>query len=83
MTAFTISRLVRHCIAVWIGIRYGHAVLHLWARFNAKWATTVLIALWSIILIFTGIAIWKLYQISREIKLKPGKRSQPDAAPTQ
>ena len=83
MTAFTISRLVRHCIAVWIGIRYGHAVLHLWARFNAKWATTILIALWSIILIFTGIAIWKLYQTSREINLKPGKHTQPDAAPTQ
>jgi membrane protein YqaA with SNARE-associated domain len=80
MAAFTLSRLARHSIAVWIGIRYGHAFLHLWARFSAKWATTIMIALWSLILLFTGIAIWKLYQTSRN--LKPSQRSQPDAAAT-
>jgi membrane protein YqaA with SNARE-associated domain len=80
MWAFTISRCLRHCIAVWLGIRYGHAVLHLWASFNAKWATSILIALWSIILIFTAIAIWKLYRASRGINLKPGKRTQSGAA---
>jgi membrane protein YqaA with SNARE-associated domain len=82
MWAFTLSRFLRHCIAVWLGIRYGHAVLHLWARFNAKWTTSILIALWSIILIFTAIAIFKLYRASREINLKPGKRTQSGAAAT-
>ena len=69
MAAFTLSRLLRHTIAVWIGIRYGRTFLRLWSHFNAKWATTVLIALWSIILLFTAIAIWKLYQTSRTINL--------------
>ena len=78
MWAFTVSRFLRHCIAVWLGIHYGHAVLHLWSSFSAKWATTILITLWSIILIFTGIAIWKLYKTSRH--LKPSPQPQPDTA---
>jgi membrane protein YqaA with SNARE-associated domain len=84
MWAFTISRLVRHCIAIWIGIRYGHQFLHLWAHFSAKWATTILISIWTIILLSLAFAIWKLVRTSREIHLTPGKRKhpQPDAAPT-
>ena len=86
MTAFTLSRLLRHCIAAWIGVRYGHAFLHLWSRFSAKWATTILICLWTIIILFTVIAIWKLVRTSREMNLNPSKsapKSQPDAATSQ
>jgi membrane protein YqaA with SNARE-associated domain len=85
MTAFTISRFLRHSIAVWIGVRYGHAFLHLWSHFSEKWATTILICLWTVIILFTAIAIWKLVQTSREMNLNPRKPSptpQPDAAPT-
>jgi heme/copper-type cytochrome/quinol oxidase subunit 4 len=85
MWAFTISRFIRHCIAVWIGIRYGHEFLHLWSRFSDKWATTILITIWIVILLSLAFAIWKLYRTSREINLKPRKQStkpQPDAAPT-
>ncbi len=74
MFAFTLSRLLRHAIAVWLGVRYGHQVLHIWNRFTAKWGTPILIGLWSVILIFTGIAIWKLYQTSRQLNLKPAER---------
>ncbi len=69
MTSFTLSRLARHCIAVWLGVRYGHDVLGLWAKFSAKWAVPVLIALWTIILAFTAIGIWKLYRASHELDL--------------
>jgi membrane protein YqaA with SNARE-associated domain len=86
MAAFTISRFVRHCIAIWIGIRYGHQFLHLWARFSDKWATTILVSLWVIILLSLAFAIWKLVRSSREINLTPGKRKHPQpnpgAAPT-
>jgi membrane protein YqaA with SNARE-associated domain len=75
MGAFTISRLIRHAVAVWLGIRYGHEVIHLWQRFSAKWGTTILIALWTIILVFTAIAIWKLYKASKTMNLKALKRS--------
>jgi membrane protein YqaA with SNARE-associated domain len=80
MWAFTVSRAIRHTLAVWLGIHYGKAVLHLWNSFSAKWATPVLITLWTVILIFTAIGIWRLYKTSREIDLKPGKR--PTATPT-
>ena len=78
MWAFTVSRFLRHCIAVWLGIHYGHAVLHLWASFSARWATTFLISVWSVILLFTGIAIWKLYKASRD--LKSSQHPQADVA---
>ena len=77
MWAFTLSRLARHAIAAWLGVHYGHEVLHLWSRFSAKWATPVLITLWTIILISTGIAIWRLYKTSREMNLNPNLRRKP------
>jgi membrane protein YqaA with SNARE-associated domain len=78
MTAFTLSRLVRHSIAAWLGIRYGRQVLHLWSSFSTRWGTTVLIALWSFILIFTALGIWKLYKTSRE--MQPLKRDRSSTA---
>jgi membrane protein YqaA with SNARE-associated domain len=68
MTAFTLSRLVRHSIAAWLGIHYGRQVLHLWRHFSTRWGTTILVSLWVFILISTAFAIWKLYRTSREIQ---------------
>jgi membrane protein YqaA with SNARE-associated domain len=82
MTAFTLSRLLRHCIAVWLGIYYGRAVLRLWAHFSAKWATPVLITLWSVILVFTIIAIWRLYKTSRHLSRPHHQHPHPKAATT-
>lgn len=82
MTAFTVSRFVRHVVAAWLGIHYGKQVLALWSKFSEKWGATILIVLWSFILLFTGIAIWKLYKTSREMNLKgSGKNSAPKPAP--
>jgi membrane protein YqaA with SNARE-associated domain len=74
MTAFVLSRLARHSIAAWLGVHYGKAVLHFWARFSEKWGTTILIVVWSVILLFVGIAIWRLIKTSRELDLQPTKR---------
>jgi membrane protein YqaA with SNARE-associated domain len=65
MTAFTLSRLARHAIAVWLGIHYGREVLHLWSKFSSRWGTALLIALWSFILIFATVGIWRLYKATR------------------
>ena len=81
LTAFTVSRLARHAIAAWLGIRYGKSVLGLWARFSSKWATTILISFWAVMLIFTAIAIWKLVRISRELKGKRGSETAAEASP--
>lgn len=71
MFAFVGSRLLRHCIAAWLGVHYGKAVLQLWAHFSARWGVVLLVVFWTITLVFTGVAIWKLYKTSREMKLRP------------
>ncbi|MES2394234.1 MAG: VTT domain-containing protein, partial [Acidobacteriota bacterium] len=81
MWAFTLSRLIRHAIAAWLGIHYGRAVLRLWNMFSAKWGTTILIGLWAFILIFTAIAIWRLVKTSRELHIHPTARG-PQTSPS-
>ena len=81
MTAFTLSRFARHVIAAWIGVRYGRAFLRLWNQFSDRWAVTILIVFWSIIIVFTAIGIWKLVQTSRAVKLRPGSQSAQPTAP--
>jgi membrane protein YqaA with SNARE-associated domain len=78
MIAFTLSRFARHCIAAWLGIHYGHNVLHLWARFTARWGDSILVVLWSFILLFSGYAFYKLYRTSRRV----GVRVRVPAAPS-
>ena len=68
MTAFTVSRAVRHGIAAALGVLYGKQVLRLWSRFSDKWATTILIVIWTVLLIGVGIAFWRLYHTSRNLK---------------
>jgi membrane protein YqaA with SNARE-associated domain len=81
MTAFTISRFVRHCIAAWIGVHYGRHVIHLWNQFSAKWGVTILAVLWSVIILFTAIAIWQLYKTSRDLKQRgPTPSAKPQQA---
>jgi membrane protein YqaA with SNARE-associated domain len=67
MTTFTLSRAIRHSIAAFLGVHYGKQVLHLWNAFSQKWATTILIVIWSVILISCAIAFWKLYKTSRSV----------------
>ncbi len=81
MLAFTSSRLVRHAVAVWLGIHYGTQVLAVWNHFSTRWAVTILIVFWGITLLFTGIGIWKLVQTSRAVGLrKAGATPQPRSA---
>lgn len=65
MIAFSISRFVRHTVAVLLGIFYGKAVLHLWHRFSDKWATRILIFIWVGIAVSVGYAIWQLWKTSK------------------
>jgi membrane protein YqaA with SNARE-associated domain len=77
MTTFTISRAIRHSIAVFLGIYYGRHILRLWNAFSEKWATTFLVAVWTVILVGCAIAFWKLYQTSRSVTAHP---AEPEAS---
>jgi membrane protein YqaA with SNARE-associated domain len=67
MTTFTISRAVRHAFAIFLGVYYGRHVLRLWNAFSQKWATTILIVIWTAILVSCAIAFWKLFKTSRSV----------------
>ena len=73
LTTFTISRGLRHALAAWLGIHYGRGVLRMWNMFTRKWGTEILIAIWSIVLISVGIAFWRIYKTSRDIRSSASK----------
>lgn len=71
LTTFTISRIVRHSIAAWLGIHYGRHILRLWDSLSAQYATPILIAIWVIIAISCALGGWKLYKASRTVGIYP------------
>ena len=78
-----LARLLCHVWpAAWLGIRYGKQVLSIWAHFSERWGTIILIVLWSVILLFTGIGIWQLYRTSRSMDLRGNRnRNTPSDQP--
>ncbi len=85
MTTFTASRALRHAAAVAIGVHYGRSVLHLWNMFSRKYAVPILSTIWAVILISVGIAMYKLWKISKEMKRDDaaGRRQQGSPQPAQ
>ena len=77
---FTISRGLRHAAAVWLGIVYGKQVLRLWAHFSDRWATTILVVVWSVILVGVGVAFWRIYKTTKSVGALPRRHSQPVAS---
>jgi membrane protein YqaA with SNARE-associated domain len=67
MITFTASRAIRHTTAAWLGIHYGRHILRLWNALSAKYATPVLIIIWTVIIVSSVIAFWKLYKTSRAV----------------
>ena len=65
---FTLSRLLRHAFAVWLGVRYGGHVLTLWNRFSETWGKPILIVLWTGITLSLAYAFWKLWQTRKELR---------------
>ncbi len=73
ITAFTLSRLLRHVIAAALGVIYGRQVLHLWNLFFEKYGTPVLIGIWVVIIAGVAFALWRMWKTSKSIR---GGRSQ-------
>jgi membrane protein YqaA with SNARE-associated domain len=85
MITFTVSRCLRHIAAAAIGIYFGPHVLRVWNMFSRKWGAPILIVLWSVILISVGIAFWRLYKTSKEMRgsKATGTRSPQPASASQ
>ena len=67
-----LSIALRHVIACWLGVRYGAQVLRMWNQFSSKWAVTVLVVFWAVLIVFSAVGIWKLVQTSRAVAKHPG-----------
>ena len=67
MTTFTISRLIRHSLAVYPGSALRSSGPAAVERILAKVGNNDLIVVWSAILISCAIAFWKLYKTSRSV----------------
>lgn len=75
LCAFTISRTARHFIAAGLGLYYGRSILRLWNQLSAKYATTILVVVWTIIIIGCGIAAWQIYRTTKSLKASPSMPS--------
>lgn len=83
MISFTVSRFLRHFGAAAIGVYFGSSVLHLWNSFSRRWAVPILVCVWSVILLFVGIALWKLYRTSLDMRSsESGRATKPAEAPS-
>lgn len=67
MWTFTISRCVRHSLAIWLGVHYGHHVVRLWNNLSAEYATPILIVMWSAIIASSAFAFSKILKASRSV----------------
>src|ERR1017187_1162623 len=56
LITFTVSRFCRHAAAASLGIYCGPHVLRMWNRFTRKYATPILVTIWTLILTSVGIA---------------------------
>lgn len=71
MTTFTLTRIIRHTITAWLGYHYGSHILHLWNRLSARYEHSILIAIWTVIILSCAIAGWRLYKASRTASSYP------------
>ena len=79
LVTFTASRLLRHAAFAALGVHFGPHVLHAWNTFGRQHGTAILIAIWSVILFSIGIASWKLYKTSREVRSHQSNEAIPEA----
>ena len=82
MVAFTASRLLRHAVAVWLGVEDGRPVLVLWNRFLEKWGTPVLIFVWTAIALSLAYAFWQLWKTSHSVGVikRPSRKPVAESA---
>ncbi len=65
MTAFTISRAVRHGVCAWLGIRYGRVIVRTWNRFYARWDNTMFAVICVLIVVSIGVPLYTMWKEAR------------------
>lgn len=65
MTAFTLSRALRHGFCAWLGIHYGRVIIRTWNRFYARWDNTMFAVLCILIVLSIGVPIYAMWKEAR------------------
>jgi membrane protein YqaA with SNARE-associated domain len=65
MTAFTISRALRHGFCVWLGMHYGRVIIRTWNRFYARWDNTMFAVICVLIAVSIGVPIYTMWKEAR------------------
>ena len=74
MTSFTLSRAFRHGLCAWLGVHYGRAILRTWNHFYDKWAATMLIVIWVLVIVSVGVPVYSMWKES-QLRKKSGRPS--------
>ena len=80
MTAFCVSRTLRHTIAAWLGLHYGRHILRLWDRLFDQYGSVALVVIWVVIVLSCAFAGWEFYKTSREVVGPQGLEAQEKSA---
>lgn len=76
LAAFIVSRTARHSIAIGLGLYYGRHILRLWDHLSAKYAITILVVMWTAIIVGCAFAFWQIYRTSRSVAAPHGFRPE-------
>jgi membrane protein YqaA with SNARE-associated domain len=65
MTAFTLSRALRHGLCAWLGIHYGRVIIRTWNRFYARWDNTLFAVICVLIVVSIGVPVYTMWKEAR------------------
>jgi len=72
MTSFTLSRALRHGLCAWLGVHYGRQILRTWNHFYDKWATTMLVVIWVLVIVSVGVPVYSMWK-EAQLRKKMGR----------
>lgn len=62
LAAFTIARTARYALVAWLGVRYGHHMIHWWDQYLARYSSAIG---WFILALFIAAFAWGIWQWRR------------------
>jgi membrane protein YqaA with SNARE-associated domain len=62
LAAFTLARTARYALVAWLGVRYGHHMVHWWNQYLARYSGAIG---WAILAVFIAAFAWGFWQWRR------------------
>lgn len=62
LTAFTLARSARYALVAWLGVLYGHQMVHWWNQYLARYSAAIS---WTILALFVAAFAWAIWKWRR------------------